>query len=135
MNKKINYLLSYFFALSSLLLHAQQTTENNVPDRTADSILGIFETVSSSTFLGDLDRNYTDSIKINILHTLSTQYLSSNSENAYQCAMSALIIANRTKNKNLLSIANRKIGNFYFYESLYDQAVKYYLVSLKIAED
>ena len=133
MYKKTNYLLSCFFALSSLLSHAQFANKSFASNRIIDSVLEAFEILSSSTNLDDPDRNNTDSIKINILQTLSPQY--SNSESAYQCVISALVIAKRTKNKRLLSIANRKIGNFYFSQALFDKAVKYYLVALKIAED
>jgi serine phosphatase RsbU (regulator of sigma subunit) len=137
MKKKLVYLFSCFFILFSLHLCAQQTNKNTDPNGNIDSLLIRFATLSSNTNLGDPDRNYTDSIKMFILFVLSNRYtnIEYSPGKALQCTISALAIANRTGDKKFISTAIRKIGNIHFDLLHSDKAIKYYLVSMKVAED
>jgi tetratricopeptide (TPR) repeat protein len=82
-----------------------------------------------------LDNSTVDTSKISLLTKISDIYARSNYVEAVSYAKLALDISKKSNNKKLISRSYRIVGSRLIMAGIYDEALKYFLESIKIAQE
>ena len=82
-----------------------------------------------------LQKAINDSIRIELLIKISSEYGGSNTDTSMIFATEALKLAENNNNKNLLARCYHTIGVTYYYKSDYNEALEYFFKALKINEE
>lgn len=133
LQKKFKKKFTYFFVFNCLIVLNMQSQGHQKAINRIDSL---------SNVLIEKSKNKNSNEKLDSITTelscLIFDFLTYNFDDpkfALKYGKNLTKIAQKHKNKKMLTNVLRKIGNLYLRQFLYDKATEYYLLSLKIAEE